>query len=205
MSLAAFRPEQDWLECFEKHGHHYICVWRISQKVIYYPSIQDAPVASTIIVNRNGETITTPSSEHARNLNWDDQEWTRILEFQDGFYQYGLPADRYYIQFLRNDETHHHREVHWWAPEGEQLLLSHTASNEFSNWLTHGTNLLSDELQTVLEQRPRELSPDRDYTYAPPRLAPHSDRIRHMAYAAERRTRRRLHEAEDFDPNDTDL
>ena len=205
MSLAAYRPGQDWLECSEKHGHHFLCVWRISQKLLFYPSIEDNPVANTILVNYHGETSTTPSSEHARTFRWDDQEWTRILEFQDSYYQHGLPADRYYIQFIHNDDTFHYREVHWWAPEGEQLLLSHTASNEFRTWLAHGANLLSDELQTVLQQRPRELSPDRDYTYITPSMAPHSDRIRHMAYAAERRTRRRLNEVDDFDPNDNDL
>ena len=192
MSLAYYRPEQDWLQCFVKHGNHYICVWRISQKVLYYPLIEDPPVVNTIIVDRNGTSSTLPSVQHTRTFHWNDEDWTRVLEFQDAFYRHDLPEHRYYVQFHRDEESHRCRETHWWAPEGPQIVLSNVSSTEFNTWLTHAATLLGEDLHGVLNQPPVELDLDEHHG-----IAPHSDRIRHMAYEHERRTRRRLMDADD--------
>ena len=68
-------------------------------------------------------------------------------------------------------------------------VLSNVVSSEFNQWLTQATSLFSDDIQVVLRQPPRELSHAHD---DPTGLPPHSDRVRHMAYENERRTRRRL-------------
>ena len=168
MSLAAYRPEQDWLQCFERNGNHYVCVWRISQKVLYFPSIEDTPVINTTIVNRDGTSSIIPSAQNTRTFTWD------------------LCQDRYYIQYHRDTETHRGRETTWWAPEGPQIVLSHVVSNEFNQWLTQAASLSTDDITVVLRQTPSELSDDSTG------LPPHSDRVRHMAYENERRVRRRL-------------
>ena len=189
MSLASYRPEQDWLQCFERNGNHYICVWRISQKVLYFPSIEDAPVINTTIVNRDGTPSIIPSAQNTRTFTWDNEDWTRVLEYQDCFYRHDLPQDRYYVQYHRDEATHRSRETTWWAPEGPQIVLSNLVSTEFNQWLTQAASLFTDDITVVLSQPPRELSPAQD---DPTGLPPHSDRVRHMAYENERRTRRRL-------------
>ena len=165
------------------------------RRVLYYPSIEEAPMVNTIIVDRNGTSSTLPCVQNTRTFRWDDEDWTRVLEFQDAFYRHNLSEHRYYVQFHREEESHRCRETHWWAPEGPQIVLSNVSSTEFSAWLAHGATLLGEDLYGVLRQPPRELTyPDRD---DPQGIAPHSDRIRHMAYEHERRTRRRLMQADD--------
>ena len=186
MSLAAYRPEQDWLQCFERNGNHYVCVWRISQKVLYFPSIEDTPVINTTIVNRDGTSSIIPSAQNTRTFTWDNEDWTRVLEYQDCYYRRDLPQDRYYVQYHRDAETHRSRETTWWAPEGPQIVLSNVVSNEFNQWLTQAASLSTDDITVVLRQTPSELSDDSTG------LPPHSDRVRHMAYENERRVRRRL-------------
>ena len=187
MSLQSFRPGVDWLECYKRHGNHYVCVWRVSPRVTFYPSIKAPPPSTTTLIKGRDLHYTEPNTNHARSFQWNDEQWTRAglpgLLLQDG------PSTCSLFSSIssRSRLSPLPRDFEWWEPEGPQIVLGNTSTMEFRTWLAHAMETRQEDLDDTLEQPPVEHDHDTFHS-----TAPGSDRIRHMALHNERRARRRI-------------